>query len=566
MLDSIIRFLHEIAGEKFYDIGLVIILVVFLVSFLILEIWLSFRYSKRIDTLSGRLKGKIIRSKTDFEKLSELIDSASIKDTADYWFRNISASPIGNFEIAWKKTDCSLLARSAVIDYSVRKLSRLVPGIIVLFSIITGSMGSIIRIVSADNSQIDVVWHESWQKVVLLLLLGVILASAYWIIDYFITESAIRKTRKLFDISSEILPTFCDDDWRSTQLQEIADMNRKISFIEKSIIDALISAGNDHLFPGLVSSYQKSLEQYLLPEITELRKTTESYSERILQHQQTGMAELADSFYKNLNANYDTQLERQSSVIEQLEHMQQIGAERLGLIMTRSDANLSMQRELNENALQIIEGITASQKSLAEAAERLTSGMRSAGELADGMQALLQADRELLCELASDREKMQSINNNYFEKMNAQVLQLQDDLNSEITNLLSRFTDIYSVTFENIEEKTTGLVENYDSQTRMLIDSLDEQVRNLTFMTKDITTEIAELNRNFRESASEFNSGVEKSLNGHLLSLDTSVNDLIAKLASTTELIRESVDDLPAAVLLARMSIENSSDVASEDK
>jgi archaellum component FlaC len=240
--------------------------------------------------------------------------------------------------------------------------------------------------------------------------------------------------------------------------------------------------------------------------------------------------------------------------------MQQVGAERLEHIISRSDDNLSMQRELNSQALLTIEGMSSSKIALTEAAEKLTDGMGRAGELAAAMQELLEADHNLLGELSSERVAMQSINNGYFEKMNNQVLQLQDDLNSEITNLLSRFTDIYSVTFENIEEQTGSLIESFDSQTRSLMDSLDEQVRDLTFLTKDVTAEIADLNKNLKDSTSEFASNVNSSLNGHLSSLDSSVNELMTKLASTTELIRESVDDLPAAVLLARMSIDKASD------
>lgn len=566
MIESIIGFIREIPEALIYDAGLIIMLAVGFLAIIVLELWFSLNYSVNTTKLSKQLDAEKLRDKEDFERVSKLVDSSSIQITADYWYKNITVNPSEKFEVAWKRTDHLLLAQAAVANLGYKTKARYVPSIIILFSILTSALGAFVHITQADNPQIADAWKNGWQRTIILLIVGIIVSVLFVIIDALLTTNAVKKTRLLFDISSDIMPTIGDEDWRFMHLHEIKITNSRISSLEDRLVETLVKAGDEHLFPGLINSYKMALEEHLVPEIAELRISTEQYSAKVLQLQQTGMAELADSFYNKLSTNIDVQLERQSSTIEKLNHMQQVGAERLELIMSRSNDNLSMQRDLNEHALQTIEGITASQSSLAEAAERLASGMRSAGELADGMQALLQADRELLSVLATDREEMQRLNDGYYEKMNNQILQLQDDLNSEITSLLSRFTDIYSVTFENIEEQTGGLIENFENQTRSLMESLDSQIRDLTFLTKDVTAEIADLNKNLKESTLEYSNGIESSLNGHLSSLDTNVNELMSKLASTTELIRESVDDLPAAVLLARMSIEGGSDRSNNGK
>jgi hypothetical protein len=473
---------------------------------------------------------------------------------------NICRIPNNSEARGWQKNDVASLVDRTISYVRFRHVARCLPGLFILFSVII----SVIAVMAGAGQTSDVskvFWASKlWMNSILMIVSGLISALIFIAIDRFFELLAARTFAGVYSISSDSLTTVGENDWQMSQIEALNRNARLIENMSKEVTDSIISIARDSLLPGLEASYRSSIVRYLQPEISKLRESSSDYSNKILQVQQSGMTELANSFYQNISANFDAQLERQSSLIENLEHLQQVGAERLEHIIARSDDNLSMQRELNSQALRTIEGMSSSKTALAEAAEKLTDGMGRAGELAAAMQELLVADHNLLSELSSERVAMQSINNGYFEKMNNQVLQLQDDLNSEITNLLSRFTDIYSVTFENIEEQTGSLIESFDSQTRSLMDSLDEQVRDLTFLTKDVTAEIADLNKNLKDSTSEFASNVNSSLNGHLSSLDSSVNELMTKLASTTELIRESVDDLPAAVLLARMSIEKTPD------
>lgn len=560
MIDGLIGLIGKISGDLVFDVGLIIVLASLLIAVIVFELIAGLSYSGKLKKLSMQMEGKLVKTRKDFDKLAELIEDAGINAATDSWFSNITVNPTNDLGIAWRRDNHLLMAQSTVANTRFRTQARLIPGLIVLLSIIVSAFASFVQVAGSMNSDDTSVLQGSWQKTVLILIVGIISAGVFMMIDALFCSLVIKKIKQLFDVTSNILPVFSEDDWLVLQLQEVQKTNEKIASLENRLVESLVKAGEEQLLPGLMRSYKDSLDKYLVPEIAALRKSAENYSSKILQVQQSGMTELADSFYQNMSANLDAQLERQSSLIEKLEHMQQVGAERLEHIISRSDDNLLMQRELNSQALLTIEGISSSKIALTEAAEKLTDGMGRAGELAAAMQELLEADRNLLGELSSERVAMQSINNGYFEKMNNQVLQLQDDLNSEITNLLSRFTDIYSVTFENIEEQTGSLIESFDSQTRSLIDSLDEQVRDLTFLTKDVTAEIADLNKNLKDSTSEFASNFNSSLNGHLSSLDSSVNELMTKLASTTELIRESVDDLPAAVLLARMSIDKASD------
>jgi hypothetical protein len=559
LIERVIGLIENLSSTVVFDSGLIAVFSLLFLAVLIID---SVLISTAVKTRNVIKKFEDAKQAgiIEYRQLSEIVSSSGVDSLRMCWHTNICKIPNNSESRGWLKNDVASLVERTISYVRFRHAARYLPGLFVLFSIII----SVIAVMAGveQNSDISKLFFSSglWMYSVFMIASGLVSALVFAAIDRFFELLAARAFAGVYRVSSDLLTTVGENDWQQTQIEAL---NRNASLIEnmsKEVTDSIVSVARDNLLPGLEASYRSSIERYLQPEISKLRESSSEYSSKILQVQQSGMTELADSFYQNMSANLDAQLERQSSLIEKLEHMQQVGDERLEHIISRSDDNLSMQRELNSQALLTIEGMSSSKIALTEAAEKLTDGMRRAGELAAAMQELLEADHNLLGELSSERVAMQSINNGYFEKMNNQVLQLQDDLNSEITNLLSRFTDIYSVTFENIEEQTGSLIESFDSQTRSLIDSLDEQVRDLTFLTKDVTAEIADLNKNLKDSTSEFASNVNSSLNGHLSSLDSSVNELMTKLASTTELIRESVDDLPAAVLLARMSIDKASD------
>lgn len=565
MIDTIIGLIEEISSTNIINVGFLTILFLMFIAVLVCDSFLLSAIMKTRQVIDRFEKaGK--SEKPSYNQLSNTIAKNGIGELRQCWHKNICRLPDDSKSYGWQEADSVSLSQETLSLIKFRSTARFVPGLLVLLSVVFAIIAVVAGLEKTSSDTNISISAELWKQSVLMIILGILASLAFVAFDRLFEFILVKLFARIYQETSRILINVREDDWKRVQILAVNKSARLIENMSESMTNSIISVAKNDLLPGLEDSYKKSLDKYLQPEISRLREASTDIAAKVLQLQQTGMAELADSFYNKLSTNTDVQLERQSSTIEKLNYMQQVGAERLELIMSRSNDNLSMQRELNEHALQTIEGITASQSSLAEAAERLASGMRSAGELADGMQALLQADRELLSVLATDREEMQRLNDGYYEKMNNQILQLQDDLNSEITSLLSRFTDIYTVTFENIEEQTGGLIENFDNQTRSLMESLDSQVRDLTFLTKDVTAEIADLNKNLKESTLEYSNGIESSLNGHLSSLDTNVNELMSKLVSTTELIRESVDDLPAAVLLARMSIEGGSDQSNSVK
>jgi hypothetical protein len=564
LIDSIILFLQSVSADLIYDVGLIVILAAGLLAIVVFDFWLILVWSGKTKRLAAQLESLSKKMPVDFANAKKMVIDSGLPVTCDIWLGNSGSSPSDNKIIGWKQADHLELAETVLAASGFRSAAILMPGLIVLISVLAGAAGAFIQMAVAESSGADA-WQSSWQKTLFLIIAGIIVAVVFYLVDGLFERLAVKKARKLFDVTAELLPVISKDDWRSVHLYEIRKNNEMIAAIESRIVKTLVRVSEEHLLPDLKNSYKAALEQYLLPEVQQLRISSEGFSERILQLQDTGMRQLAESFHAKLSGSIEEQLSRQVQLTDKLEQMQQAGADRISQMLENSDESIAVQKSLNQHALDTIEALGASRVELAAAAEKLNSGMEQASQLAESMNQLLEADRQLIMDLVSEREAMQSINNGYFDKMNSQMLQLQDDLNSEIANLFSRFTDIYTATFENIDEQTGNLLENFENQTRTLIENMDEQVRDITFLTKDVNAEIADLNHNLQSSSAGFSDSLVKSLNGYLHDMESSVAELMEKLADTTEMIRNSVDDLPAAVLLARMSIDGSLDNDSDD-
>ncbi|HEY5465835.1 MAG TPA: hypothetical protein VIL27_02255, partial [Clostridia bacterium] len=250
------------------------------------------------------------------------------------------------------------------------------------------------------------------------------------------------------------------------------------------------------------------------------------------------------------------------------------------------DASL-LQQTVNQETQATLLALEESRGHLSESTRLYDETLVKTGEIAAILSGALESDRQMVERLQQEQLSMQTastgyldtmsqqnlqlqtqlqtIGSSYMETMGKQILQMQDDLHSAIQSIFSRFTDINATTFESIEERSNAIIEQLTTSSKTLMDTMGDQVTDLGFFTREINAEVSSLNDSLRQTVGQFGEQMHATMDGTFKSFDEGVAGLVERLSYTAETIRDSVEDLPAAVVAMRASLVNASGAKADD-
>ncbi len=227
-----------------------------------------------------------------------------------------------------------------------------------------------------------------------------------------------------------------------------------------------------------------------------------------------------------------------------------------GLVLTVNSLSekISSQSTDNMTALNQILTTGADQLRLAysEGAEHLNEVLKKSSEMTQEVSTLLINGQAEAARLREEQTEVQGRISDYFEQMRNQINRLQDDLQANLVDIFSKFTDLTSVTLTQSDEQSQQMLSHLTEQSTQLMNTLDDQVRELSFLVRDVASEISGLNKTLDQSVQQFGEQLSETTSKTFDSFDQGLNDIVAHLSNTIELISDSVDDLPAAVISVR--------------
>ncbi|NLN47229.1 MAG: hypothetical protein GX153_11805, partial [Clostridiaceae bacterium] len=224
---------------------------------------------------------------------------------------------------------------------------------------------------------------------------------------------------------------------------------------------------------------------------------------------------------------------------------------------TQQQANEEYLASLADRIHELMERFHTEQSALQDANNGYLSAMgEQTGRLQEALQTLSVGYTDTMAAQTDKvNEALQSLGKEYIETMNRQILQMQDDLHSAIQDIFARFTDINTTTFENIEQQSTATIEQLSTSAKTVMEEMADQVTDLGYFTREINAEVTALNDALRQTVAQFGEQMKGTMDSTYQSFDENVAGLVERLSHTTEVIRDSVEALPAAVVAMRGSL-----------
>jgi hypothetical protein len=276
-------------------------------------------------------------------------------------------------------------------------------------------------------------------------------------------------------------------------------------------------------------------------------------------------ASAADELNLKYASGSDTISRTYESGTEQLKLALSSGADQLAQIYTASkiDFNQAIVSGTEQLTQSLVSSSEQLSQNLAANAERynqsLLSGSGQLGEalirtsdLASNLQELLSASQESSNQFRQDQLQVEERIGGYFDRMHQQVIQVQDDLQSNLIDIFAKFTDLTTTSLTQTDEQYQEMMTKLSEDSTQLMNMLDDQVRDLSFLVRDIATEISGLNKSMDGSLQLFGNQMQSSTRLTFESFDKGLTDVVGQLTDTIRLISDAVDDLPAAVVSAR--------------
>ena len=228
---------------------------------------------------------------------------------------------------------------------------------------------------------------------------------------------------------------------------------------------------------------------------------------------------------------------------EQLSQSLAISSEQLSKSLLTSSEQLSLNLAANSDRYN---------QSLLSGTEQLGDALIRTSELASNLQELLAASQESSNRFRQDQLQVEEQIGGYFDLMHKQIIQVQDDLQTNLVDIFAKFTDLTTTSLTQSDEQYQAMVTKLSEDSTQLMNMLDDQVRDLSFLVRDIASEISGLNKSMDGSLQLFGEQMQNSTRITFESFDKGLADVVGQLTDTIRLISDAVDDLPAAVVTAR--------------
>ncbi|MEA4890475.1 MAG: hypothetical protein VB070_13545 [Clostridiaceae bacterium] len=570
MITSIMQRLNQWQPETILNWSFWVVLAIAVLAFIYFELIKNLQAARLIKALRINI-GKANGSEQErFKTIGKGFAEPQNQWLKHAWQACQTSRPMQNDSPALCDLEEHFDASALLTDRCARKAAESIPGVLTAAGILLGGLAVLAAFqqsgLTADATGTTGLLPRTVAQMLILLIGSIVLALLFAGLDRQFANKGVRELHRLISALEGKLTVVADQDWIRQLTAEQQTQTDLLVNMGPDVANQINNLFAERLIPDLAGSYRQAIEDHLKPSLQKLDQTMQHYSEQNLALQQNGIQILADRFAQRIDEQFSGQLASlaalteqmtvmQTDRVQQLAALQQKSVDDLQCLLTALDRGTQMQNQINQEAVASLQTLSESRTQLAETAQVFNDSLNKTGDLAGLIGNLLESDRQMAERLNTERQAMQALNNGYIDKMSQQITQLQDDLNSEIESIFGRFTDVYSTTFEHIDEQTTAMIQNYSDSTHSVMNTMDEQVRDITFLTREVTTEISSLNERLEQSVKAFADKIRLSTEDTFQSVDQHVAELAQRLAYTAEIIRDSVDDLPAAVLEVRQGI-----------
>ena len=169
-------------------------------------------------------------------------------------------------------------------------------------------------------------------------------------------------------------------------------------------------------------------------------------------------------------------------------------------------------------------------------------------QIAGSIGATLTDSAEMVDKLAEQMSTLKQEYDAYFGKLDEQNKTAYDELDFHMQNVIARFSQETETVIGRLQESISGAMGLFEGDTATLLSNLDEQSRSIGLYAKELNYDISSLSASLRESVADFAEHLHKGVVTTFEDFDTGLSEVAKRFANMVESIRDSVENLPAAL------------------
>gem|GEM_PF-3052075 len=232
-----------------------------------------------------------------------------------------------------------------------------------------------------------------------------------------------------------------------------------------------------------------------------------------------------------------------TSISGSLQKAMESNAETASRLARTTDSLANAGTEQYEKAAQ------AAAQLLENIVTEINKAMEGVGEAISGSIGQATADSaDIVKRLAEQTSLLKEEYDTYFSRMDEQTRNSFDDLDFHMQNVSARFAEETQTVIVTLQESISGAMGLFEGNTATLLTNLDEQSRSIGLYAKELSYDISSLSTNLKEAVAEFSEHLHEGVVRTFDDFDEGLSEVSKRLANTVESIRDSVDNLPAAI------------------
>ena len=169
-------------------------------------------------------------------------------------------------------------------------------------------------------------------------------------------------------------------------------------------------------------------------------------------------------------------------------------------------------------------------------------------QIADSIGTTLTDSAEMVDKLAAQMSTLKQEYDSYFGKLDEQNKTAYDELDFHMQNVIARFAQETETVIGKLQESISGAMGLFEGNTATLLSNLDEQSRSIGLYAKELNYDISSLSASLKESVADFAEHLHKGVVTTFEDFDTGLAEVSKRFANMVESIRDSVENLPAAL------------------
>jgi len=169
-------------------------------------------------------------------------------------------------------------------------------------------------------------------------------------------------------------------------------------------------------------------------------------------------------------------------------------------------------------------------------------------QIADSIGATLIESAEMVDKLAVQMSTLKQEYDSYFNKLDEQNKNAYDELDFHMQNVIARFSQETETVIGKLQESISSAMGLFEGNTATLLSNLDEQSRSIGLYAKELNYDISSLSASLKESVADFAEHLHKGVVTTFEDFDSGLSEVSKRFANMVESIRDSVENLPAAL------------------